>query len=751
MSKLIDGRYQYFAFISYKREDEEWARWLQHKLESYRLPSNLNGRTDLPKEIRPVFKDTSELTPGNLPEQINEALEQSKFLIVICSPRSAQSEWVNKEVETFMSMGRTNNIIPFIIDGSPYSSDQSEECFPKAILSLPQEQEILGANINEMGRDAAAVKVVARMFDIRFDELWQRHEREKLRRRNIVFASVAVFVLAVIGVALWMYQQRQETLRANSELKVQQQETMKANWKMMENQSRMVAEKAKEEVRKGNIYDAILALLEMIPQDGNRPFVPELEGALRAAYDSLQNNSWNSRFLGDQYNGTFFSDDGNYIVGYKDNSIDIFESKSLRKKTEIPISYDILAQFSYLSPTNDTLYIPDSSYVMSYHIPDGKLIKKEPYTESVLFQCMKGCHRRVYNDNYLWVNDFKKAVGLPLDVEILDYNPVRKYLIYQQSLEAGGWYYLFDCKSKANIKSISHYKGQIIRYLHNSITDASFSPDGNQLAIALDDGGIGFVMDLNDFSIKPFDCGNESCSHFTNVLQFGHDGQLLHRSRFSITEIYDGLSLELMDTICYDHYKGIRDFTGSIYLAGADVYYRNKLNKNQTIRGDFDLIANYELGVILDTLINQRYHISCNGDKIHFHDSKKEYKEWTFTENIDEVVVTVEGFLCGGKYMLIVRGSLYFWETDVIDVVSGNIVYRFGDEHYGDRFYYNKESEQLAIGVIDENEKGQKKRRIVSVINFPSFDHLLSLCREATKGMVLSEQARRKFYLIDEQ
>ena len=177
---MIEEKYQYFAFISYKREDEEWAKWLQHKLEHYKLPSNLNGRTDLPKEIRPVFKDTSELMPGNLPEQIHQALELSKYLIVICSPRSAKSEWVNKEIETFISMGRTANVIPFIIDGKAFSGNPGEECFPLALRQLPKEQEILGANINEMGRDAAAVKVVARMFDVRFDELWQRHEREQL-------------------------------------------------------------------------------------------------------------------------------------------------------------------------------------------------------------------------------------------------------------------------------------------------------------------------------------------------------------------------------------------------------------------------------------------------------------------------------------------------------------------------------------------------------------------------------------------
>ena len=108
---MTESNKEYFAFISYQREDERWAKWLQHKLEHYKLPSNLNGRTDFPKAIRPIFRDASELTPGNLPQQIHEALEQSKYLIVICSPRSARSEWVNKEVETFISMGKTANVI----------------------------------------------------------------------------------------------------------------------------------------------------------------------------------------------------------------------------------------------------------------------------------------------------------------------------------------------------------------------------------------------------------------------------------------------------------------------------------------------------------------------------------------------------------------------------------------------------------------------------------------------------------------
>ena len=127
--RMIEQK-EYYAFISYKREDEQWAKWLQHKLEHYKLPSNLNGRTDLPREIRPVFRDTSELNPGNLPQQIHEALAASRHLIVICSPRSAQSEWVNLEIETFIARGKQDCIIPFIIDGEPFAKYPAEECFP---------------------------------------------------------------------------------------------------------------------------------------------------------------------------------------------------------------------------------------------------------------------------------------------------------------------------------------------------------------------------------------------------------------------------------------------------------------------------------------------------------------------------------------------------------------------------------------------------------------------------------------------
>ena len=196
------------AFIAYHRGDVKWAKWIQYKLEHYKLPPNLNGQSDYPQVIR-VLNDTMTFTAGNLPQQIYESLKLSKYLIVICSPQSAKSMWVHKEIETFVSMGRTEQILPFIIEGEPYAKESSLECFPQALHQLPKGQEILGVNINEMGRDAAVVKLIARILNVRFDTLWQRHKREQRLRRWLIIASMLLVALTSIGLSAYIYNRNQ--------------------------------------------------------------------------------------------------------------------------------------------------------------------------------------------------------------------------------------------------------------------------------------------------------------------------------------------------------------------------------------------------------------------------------------------------------------------------------------------------------------------------------------------------------------
>jgi hypothetical protein len=115
-----ESHHSYFAFISYKREDERWAHWLHRKLEHYQLPSVVGkARPEIPKRIRPVFRDTTDINPGVLEQN----LQQSKNLILICSPRATRSEWVGKEIAEFITQRKQNNITLLIVDGIPYSND----------------------------------------------------------------------------------------------------------------------------------------------------------------------------------------------------------------------------------------------------------------------------------------------------------------------------------------------------------------------------------------------------------------------------------------------------------------------------------------------------------------------------------------------------------------------------------------------------------------------------------------------------
>lgn len=195
---------QKYAFISYNHRDVKVAKWLHRKLESYKLPTEIHNEFEDSRYLRPVFRDQEDLNTGVLSDELKKHLESSKYLIVICSPESAQSEWVNNEVRTFIKWGRLEYIIPFIIDGTPNSGDE-RECFPMSLREYVKDhpdRELLGISFVEAEREKAFIRVISRMIGVSFDELWKRHERERRRKMLTYSLGTAVAILLLYYLAV---------------------------------------------------------------------------------------------------------------------------------------------------------------------------------------------------------------------------------------------------------------------------------------------------------------------------------------------------------------------------------------------------------------------------------------------------------------------------------------------------------------------------------------------------------------------
>ncbi len=211
--------YKYFAFISFQSADAKEAVRLQHAIESYRLPSVLCKQAQLPRRVRPLYCYLNDIHAGEeLMMELKQRMEQSRYLIVVCSPRSAKSTYVNSGIDYFVSLGRRDSIIPVIVDGLPYSGDDNTECFPEALrrhfpkhTNPLQDHSILGINIREEGLsrrkayDRAMLMVVARMLQLDFDGLLLR-EKQRLRRRAIMSSLLSLLVFTALCLTWYLSQ-----------------------------------------------------------------------------------------------------------------------------------------------------------------------------------------------------------------------------------------------------------------------------------------------------------------------------------------------------------------------------------------------------------------------------------------------------------------------------------------------------------------------------------------------------------------
>ncbi len=195
----------YDAFISYSRKNSVFAAWLERRLERYRLPRGLAVER---RRLR-IFRDVQDLVGNELSVAIEQALRQSENLIVVCSPQARASEWVDKEIHSFVAHHGADRLIPVIVDGRPNvevgrDDELQDQAFPRALLvhldeplaadfrSIPIE----GFVARRERRQEALFQLLALLYGADKDALLQRHLRRK--RRILALGLAGSLVLTVL-------------------------------------------------------------------------------------------------------------------------------------------------------------------------------------------------------------------------------------------------------------------------------------------------------------------------------------------------------------------------------------------------------------------------------------------------------------------------------------------------------------------------------------------------------------------------
>jgi hypothetical protein len=155
---MTDSEFNFWAFLCHSQLDNQpqrpgtsggflsWGDWWHTALKTFPVPVEFVGQPNsrgeiIPAQIEPLYRfksDSSDNAPLDAEER--KALEQSRHLVVICSPRSAASARVNEAVRYFKQLGRGSRILPIVVAGEPYAADglkpgvpAEAECFPPAM------------------------------------------------------------------------------------------------------------------------------------------------------------------------------------------------------------------------------------------------------------------------------------------------------------------------------------------------------------------------------------------------------------------------------------------------------------------------------------------------------------------------------------------------------------------------------------------------------------------------------------------
>ncbi len=202
--------FKYQAFMSYAHGDESMAAHLHRALETFPIPKMLQAKSG--KTLSPIFRDVTELTAHhNLSEKIRDAVNHSRFLIVLCSFAAKDSHWVNEEIRLFRKLHGEASILCVLVEGDPDTS------FPPALTENSREP--LAANVAG-GREnfrLGVTQLAASMLGVGLDELIRRDAKRRKRRTQAITFGAGVFSALMGGMAWTAMDARDDAIISRTE------------------------------------------------------------------------------------------------------------------------------------------------------------------------------------------------------------------------------------------------------------------------------------------------------------------------------------------------------------------------------------------------------------------------------------------------------------------------------------------------------------------------------------------------------
>ena len=375
---------RYDAFISYRHAEADMflAQKLHKSLETFRVPRAIRKKSGK-KSIKRVFRDQDELPIGSdLGDNIVEALKESEYLIVICSPRTPESEWVQREIETFIELHDSEHVLAVLIEGEP------SEAFPKILLSdehgkavEPLAADVRGKTKKETEKKLKEelLRILAPLLSCSYDDLRQRHRERRLKKIVAITA-----VVACLGVLFGIYNAYNTMLiRQNYEQK-------------QINQSKYLANKSIELLEEGDRKAAALVALEALPnEEDDRPYVALAQYALTEAvhaYDTGNIMKMDRVLKHDLPVSDFYYDKEGTILASVDqsDSIYVWDLETGEKLLQVLPSLDengYVENVIAAIPFEDRLIVVEDNSIRCISHSGKELWKKIPEGELSLSEC----------------------------------------------------------------------------------------------------------------------------------------------------------------------------------------------------------------------------------------------------------------------------------------------------------------------------------------------------------------------------